>query len=50
MPKNKKTFEEFYRKLKQDKIKPLIDKEKRMFETRARKFEEKRVGMMNSRS
>ena len=34
-----KSFEEFYRKLKADKIKPIIEKEKRLFETRAQKFE-----------
>ena len=30
-----KSFEEFYKKLKADKIKPIIEKEKRLFETRA---------------
>ena len=34
-PKNKNTFEELYRKIRQKKIKPLIEKEKRMFEMRA---------------
>ena len=29
------SFEEFYKKLKADKIKPIIEKEKRLFETRA---------------
>ena len=33
------SFETFYKKLKADKIKPIIEKEKRLFESRAKKFE-----------
>ena len=49
-PKEKKTFEEFYRKLKQEKIKPIIEKEKRALEMRANNFEKKRLTMLESKS
>ena len=44
-PKYRSTFEELYRKIRQEKIKPLIEKEKRMFEQRASRFEKKRKSL-----
>ena len=44
-PTTQSTFEDLYRKLRQEKLKPLIEKEKRMFETRANDFEKKRVSI-----
>lgn len=41
-PTTQSTFEDLYRKLRQEKIKPLIEKEKRMFETRANELDKKR--------
>jgi len=37
--KEVQSFENFYKKLKTEKIKPIIEKEKRLFETRSKKFE-----------
>ena len=41
MPINEESqnFEEFYKKLKSEKIKPIIEKEKRVFASRAQKFD-----------
>ena len=39
IPQSERTFEEFYRKIKVEKIKPALEKDKKHFEARAKKYQ-----------
>lgn len=49
VPESQKTFEDFYKKIKQDRLKPMLEKDKRMYELRAKKFNKLQSTIVSSK-